>query len=301
LFPAVMQGSQAEASIIDALDRIYLYEDFFDVVVIIRGGGSQIDLSCFDNYNLAYYITQFPLPVITGIGHEKDNTIVDLVAHTRLKTPTAVAEFLIGEVAGFDLRLEEAEEKFFDTVREQLEEANQKINQLARLYGPLIRGKMNRSFQNLNQTVWQIDHLVKSTISNKKYLLDRKEEALGRNIHQLISLKSNRLKVLAGLISSGLRIIIPAKLNQLKNTTSSTNHLIRKRMVNESHSLELAAQKINLIDPKKVLARGYSITIHNGKILKDNSRVFIDDTIKTILYEGTLISKVLDKNKINGH
>ena len=297
LFPAVMQGSQAEFSIINALDQIYLYEDFFDVVVIIRGGGSQIDLSCFDNYNLAYHITQFPLPVITGIGHEKDNTIVDLVAHTRLKTPTAVAEFLIGEVASFDLRLEEAEEKFFDTVREQLEEANQKIDQLARLYGTLIREKMNRSFQNLNQTVWQIDHLVKSTISNKKYLLDRKEEILGRNVHQTISLKSDRLKAMAGIISSGLRIIIPAKLNQLRNSISSTNHSIRKRLVNENHSLELAAQKVYLIDPKQVLARGYSITTHNGMILKDSTRVFIDDTIKTILYEGTLISKVLDKDR----
>jgi exodeoxyribonuclease VII large subunit len=108
LFPAVMQGSQTEISVIEALDHIYEYEDLFDVVVIIRGGGSQIDLSCFDNYNLAYHITQFPLPVITGIGHEKDNTIVDLVAHTRLKTPTAVAEFLIGEVAGFDQQIEEA-------------------------------------------------------------------------------------------------------------------------------------------------------------------------------------------------
>lgn len=76
-------------------------------MVIIRGGGSQADLSCFDNYNLAYYITQFPLPVITGIGHEKDDSIVDLVAHTRLKTPTAVAEFLITGVAQFDLQLDE--------------------------------------------------------------------------------------------------------------------------------------------------------------------------------------------------
>lgn len=252
LFPAVMQGIQAESSIINALDQVYLYEDFFDVVVIIRGGGSQIDLSCFDNYNLAYYITQYPLPVITGIGHEKDNTIVDLVAHTRLKTPTAVAEFLIGEVAAFDLRLEEAEEKFFDTVREQLEQANQRIDQLARLYGPLIRGKMNKSFQNLNQMVWQIDHLVKSTIS--------------------------------------------LRLNQLKNSISSTNHSIRKRMVNENHSLELATQKVSLIDPKKVLARGYSITTHNGKILKNTAGILIDDTIKTILFEGELISRVLDKD-----
>jgi len=295
LFPAVMQGIMAEASIIDALDQIYRYEDFFDVVVIIRGGGSQIDLSCFDNYNIAYHITQFPLPVITGIGHEKDNTIVDLVAHTRLKTPTAVAEFLIGEVARFDLHLEEVEEKFIESVHEQLEEANQKVDHLARLYGPVIMAKMNRNFQDLSQTVWQFDHMVKSTITNRKYLIERKEEALHRSIHQTISLKSNKLKEVAGLISSALRIVIAMKMNQLKNSISSTNHLVKKRLINESFSLELATQKVYLIDPKHVLARGYSITTHKGRVLKNTEGILLDDTIKTILYEGELISRVLGK------
>lgn len=301
LFPAVMQGSQAESSIVDALDHIYLYEEFFDVVVIIRGGGSQIDLSCFDNYNLAYHITQFPLPVITGIGHEKDNTIVDLVAHTRLKTPTAVAEFLIGAVARFDLHLEEIEEKIIDSVHEQLEEANQKVDRLARLYGPVIRAKMNRSNQILNQTAWQIDHLIKSSITDRKYLLERKEEALLRNTRQLVALKSNKLKEMAGLISSGLKIIIPMKMNQLKNSISSTGYSVRKRMVNEIHLLELSAQKAYLTDPKHLLARGYSITTHNGMILKNTSGIFIDDIIETNLYEGTLISRVLNKDHTQNH
>ncbi len=96
LFPAVMQGEEAEQSIIAALDAIFRYEEFFDLVVIIRGGGAQSELNCFNSYWLAYHICQFPLPVLTGIGHEQDETIADLVAHTRLKTPTAVAEFLIG-------------------------------------------------------------------------------------------------------------------------------------------------------------------------------------------------------------
>jgi len=86
LFEAFMQGAEAVPSIIRALERIFQYEDFFDAVVIIRGGGATADLSSFDNYELAINITQFPLPVITGIGHEKDDTIIDLVAHTRLKT-----------------------------------------------------------------------------------------------------------------------------------------------------------------------------------------------------------------------
>lgn len=98
LFPALMQGDKTEESVIAALDRIYQHRDFFDVVVIIRGGGSTSDLNSFDSYPLAANCAQFPLPIVTGIGHERDDTVVDLVAHTRMKTPTAVAEFLIGKL-----------------------------------------------------------------------------------------------------------------------------------------------------------------------------------------------------------
>ncbi|MBN2829303.1 MAG: exodeoxyribonuclease VII large subunit [Candidatus Cloacimonetes bacterium] len=95
LFPAVMQGEQTVPTIIDALDKIFEHQDKFDAVVIIRGGGATTELSSFDNYELAFNCTQFPLPIITGIGHQRDESILDLVAHTRCKTPTAVAEFLV--------------------------------------------------------------------------------------------------------------------------------------------------------------------------------------------------------------
>jgi exodeoxyribonuclease VII large subunit len=96
LFESVMQGPETEAGIITAFDLISEHLSFFDVVVIVRGGGSQSDLSWFDNYKIAYHITQFPLPVITGIGHEKDLSVTDIVAFRCEKTPTASADFLIG-------------------------------------------------------------------------------------------------------------------------------------------------------------------------------------------------------------
>ena len=98
LFPAIMQGDKTEESVIDALDRVCMHAEHFDIVVLIRGGGSAADLSCFDSYILAAHCAQFPLPVITGIGHERDDSVVDMVAHTRMKTPTAVATFLIGQM-----------------------------------------------------------------------------------------------------------------------------------------------------------------------------------------------------------
>ena len=99
LFPSIMQGDRAEDSIISSLERIYEYQEEFDVVAIIRGGGATSELSCFDSYLLAASCAQFPLPIITGIGHERDETVLDIVANTRAKTPTAVAEFLINQTA----------------------------------------------------------------------------------------------------------------------------------------------------------------------------------------------------------
>ena len=108
LFEAVVQGERAEESIIEALNCIAEREGEFDVVVIIRGGGSTSDLSCFNAYRLSAYVAQFPLPVLTGIGHDKDQSVVDMVAHTALKTPTAVAAWLTAHIEALEGWLEDA-------------------------------------------------------------------------------------------------------------------------------------------------------------------------------------------------
>jgi exodeoxyribonuclease VII large subunit len=101
LFPALMQGGDAESSILAAFDRIEESKGRFDIVALIRGGGSAADLSFFDSYAIAARIARFNLPVITGIGHEKDDTVTDMVAHTKMKTPTAVAEFMVSGMRSF--------------------------------------------------------------------------------------------------------------------------------------------------------------------------------------------------------
>ncbi len=130
LFPALMQGQVAENSIISALEEIRRKRRLFDVAVIIRGGGSVVDLNCFDGYPLASHIAKFPLPVITGIGHEKDDTVVDLVAHTRMKTPTAVAEFLISGVRGFDERIMELRNRLVTFSEQMLKDETHRLHSL---------------------------------------------------------------------------------------------------------------------------------------------------------------------------
>ncbi len=129
LFAAVMQGDKVEASVIAALNAIYKEVDRWDVVVIIRGGGATSDLSGFDTYDLAANCAQFPLPIITGIGHERDDTVIDMVSHTRVKTPTAAAEFLINRMRETASDLERYISYFHQTIPEMIAHSKERLEQ----------------------------------------------------------------------------------------------------------------------------------------------------------------------------
>lgn len=130
LFEAAMQGEQAEGSLIAALDRVAAQQEEFDAVVIVRGGGSTSDLNCFNAYRLCNYIAQFPLPVITGIGHDKDQSVADLVAHTALKTPTAVGGWLTERMATIERWLEGAALQLNDTVLRRMRSEELRLERL---------------------------------------------------------------------------------------------------------------------------------------------------------------------------
>jgi exodeoxyribonuclease VII large subunit len=174
LFPAIMQGDQAEASIISALEKIYENIELFDVVVIIRGGGATTDLACFDSYELALNCAQFPLPIIAGIGHQRDVSILDMVAHASLKTPTAVAEFLIS-------RLQAAE----DTV----------INLVSDIRY-VIKNRMEAESHYVNQIQLQIKQTLRSWVIQKTHLLERQKSRLQSNIRMHLLKQNNKLSLL---------------------------------------------------------------------------------------------------------
>lgn len=153
LFNSIMQGDKAEASIIAAMHRIFEKASTFDILVIIRGGGATLDLDCFDNYELASHIAQFPIPVVTGIGHERDETITDLVAHTKMKTPTAVAEFIISGFRNFELSLNEKLSEIMEILNDTLVEESTVIDQMVFRFQRVAQQKLNE--QNIllhNQT-----------------------------------------------------------------------------------------------------------------------------------------------------
>ena len=188
-----MQGNLVETSVVAAFDAVYDSADLFDVVVLIRGGGATSDLASFDSYKLGSHLAQFPLPVICGIGHQRDNTIPDMIAHTRVNTPTAAADFLIERMHLFELDIDALSGQIFEqrvNVRneEQMSLLNA-ANTLSRMtqhhllaqqsflaesftkLGFLARMKLNEEAHFLNQTTKILDAFLPENVLKKGYAL----------------------------------------------------------------------------------------------------------------------------------
>lgn len=172
LFPALMQGEKTEQSVIAALDRIYNHIDCFDVVVIIRGGGATSDLNSFDSYLLAANCAQFPLPVVTGIGHERDDTILDMVAHTRMKTPTAVAEFLIGCMNQAAFELEELQQDISESATGILSKEKNFLQLLGVRLPAIVTNRIERNRSLIQMLGNKLPVSVSVLLSRRRSLLE---------------------------------------------------------------------------------------------------------------------------------
>ena len=234
LFPAIMQGEQVEQSVIAALNQIYATVPVgsptglpsFDCVVILRGGGATADLSGFDTLALAENVAQFPIPIITGIGHDRDESILDMVSHTRVKTPTAAAAFLIDHLRRVWERITNAETSINQYVSEHLRYQQQRISQLATLIPTLALRRLSDSRHRIEMT-------------------------------------ESRLPV-----------------------------AIERRLSDQKHRIERLSILLQGFDPQLLLKRGYSITLHNGKAVRDPSLLEAGDEIETRVEKGTIRSVI---------
>lgn len=178
LFPAIMQGERTEESIISALDRVYEHADKFDAVIIIRGGGATSELSSFDSYLLAANCAQFPLPVITGIGHERDDTVLDIVAHTRAKTPTAVAEFLIKRIQSAAINMYELQEAIITSTNRKITEESVSLNTFATHFSYLTKDYTKDQLNKISVFTERLKSLTKKVIVDEKHRLTNQEQFL---------------------------------------------------------------------------------------------------------------------------
>ncbi len=226
LFPAVMQGEGVEQSVIAALERIYEEVDNYDCVVIIRGGGATSDMSGFDTLALAENVAQFPLPVITGIGHDRDESVLDMVACIRVKTPTAAAAYLVS-------------------------------------------------------------HLLK--VSD---LIDNMNERMMRCATMRIEMQKMRLARLSERLPAVFSLVKVKREAHLDALDSRLITSVRQFFDRQTHRLDMLGQRAAALDPKLLLSRGYSITIHNGKAVRDKDTLKPGDEIETIFEKGTVKSIV---------
>ncbi len=212
LFPSLMQGNEAVDSLLSALDQVAEQAEKLqlDAVVLIRGGGAQLDLDCFDDYQLALKIANFSLPVLTGIGHERDETIADLVAHTRLKTPTAVAEFILSSFREYEENLALAAQRLNWITRSKFNEEERKLQ----AYNIRIQGEgkqlLSREGEKVKSTALRIQHSIKNGTKQEKIKLEQRQEQLKKGLQRFIKIQQESILRL----ETGSRQLDPTTLLQ---------------------------------------------------------------------------------------
>lgn len=196
LFPAIMQGDRVEQSIIAALDAINVRRDDWDVVVIIRGGGATSDLSGFDTYNLAANCAQFPLPIITGIGHERDDTVLDSVSHTRVKTPTAAAEFLINHLHDTAETLEDYASSILYAVSTRMEREKTRLARFAERIPIQTKMRLKDEHYRQERVMKQLEVGLQSRLTREAHHLQLIASRLGIGSQHRLVKENHRLQLL---------------------------------------------------------------------------------------------------------
>lgn len=274
LFESLMQGAESERYIIGALDAIMEREDSFDAVVIIRGGGSQSDLSCFDSYDLCNNIAQFPLPIITGIGHDKDNSVADLVSALSLKTPTAVAVHLVNGLTEFESSLDDLLWQITDHSQVMISDCEIELNNLAMVLNISSARALNSANLQLERVSMTLKHESSRVVE--------------------------RLFVSAEQYLADLRQFVNLFLNEERRCV----HEYESKIVNGFAQLFDATQKeLSLLeavvmanDPRHIIEKGFAFVSFSGRMLDGVSELQEGDAITITLRDGSVESIV---NKID--
>ncbi len=222
LFEAVMQGEETEASVIEALDMIAEDSGKYDVVAIIRGGGSTTDLSWFDSYGIAFHVTQFPLPVLTGIGHEKDQSVADMVAWKALKTPTAVAGFLIERTMECENRIISMAGDLASAVTEALEAAGEQVSSLQNRTAATTRLIVRVNNEKLGYHLESLTRAYRNILTRSEADTSWLADTLFRSAKNSVSKADTN----TGRLEESLRHLDPTEVLRRGFTLTSRNGLI---------------------------------------------------------------------------
>ena len=270
LFPAIMQGDKVEQSVINALNAVLAESKDLDAVVIIRGGGAVSDLNGFDTYLLAANVAQFPLPVITGIGHDRDETVLDLVANVRCKTPTAVADFLI----------------------ERLSKELELLENSAATLKVCAQNKLNAQLQRMDSFVALIPLVFSRVIDKEKARYRILSERLPNAIQNVCRGERSRCERLVMRMEMNTKSMIANMQNRLLHVSERLQFVVPAVLSRQKQRLESCERGIRLAQPERVLKLGFSLTLKDGKAVTDASQLSSGDRIVTRLSNGEVTSRV---------
>lgn len=270
LFPAVMQGDRTVPSVMKALDIIEETKGFWDLVVIIRGGGSTSDLNSFDNLELARRVATFPIPVAVGIGHERDRNVLDELACIRCKTPTAVAAWLIESLRSAYSRAFDAVSRIARYGTDAMRGEHIRLTNMRQTIPALARARLMEHKMKLAQLSQSIPALVRDRIMRQRLMLSSLAARIERD-------------AASGLNNEGSRLGLLARRIEADVTSISQRETMR---------LQRLEDMLRLLSPENTLRRGYTITRVNGHAVTDPDDVSPGTVIETTFAGGKLSSTV---------
>ena len=270
LFPAIMQGERTSVSVRNALDLVEATIDLWDCVVIIRGGGSTSDLNGFDDYELAKAVATFPLPVVVGIGHERDRNVLDEIACVRCKTPTAVAAYLIDALRIAYSDVLENVRKIAKYSRDRLQGENYRIANLSVALPAVVKTRLLTSEKELSTLSHSLEKNAANVINFHKEKLQKLSHSVAMSSTKSTSLQRERLSMLWVRYE-----------NALKNV-----------LLQPTLKLDALEKMIGVLSPESTIRRGYSLTFFNGKVVRSIDQLRLGDEIVTKLPDGEIKSTV---------
>jgi exodeoxyribonuclease VII large subunit len=299
LFPAQLNGDLAIHSIQAQLEKINKVKHYFDLVLIIRGGGGEIGLSCFNNYHLAKKIATFPLPIMTGIGHSTNITVSELVAFRNAITPTELADFLIQAYHDFNLPLQEAvrviKNKSKNLIELKQKELKNEIRFLLKSNQVYILNEKN----SLKNEMKEIKTLSLEYLKENKYVLKNQFLDFNRLIKNKININKTNLSQKQIELNKNFRNYLQQTTQNNKKWIEDFQKIIKLKLESQNKKIDLFENSIRLINPENVLKRGYSISLKNGKLISAQNPIFEGDLIETITEEFKIKSTIknIDKNE----
>lgn len=269
LFPVTVQGDTSAQSMRDALSKINPAE--YEAVVFIRGGGSELDLDPFNDYELCKMAAMMPIPILTGIGHEINLSVLDMIACVPQKTPTAIADYLIDKILSYEKKMYELYIAIARRTNERLKIDQLKIGSFLEIISKYPVSYCQKKRGDIHTVASQLARIgTKNIVDQKEALKFFLNEIFGNAIQRLTVVEPNRLNEIAGTLQSQL------------------GYFIRL----QSNSLEQLHESVQILRPENTLARGFSITRLNGKAIRGVDGVNYDDNIEITLFDGTINAKV---------